>query len=370
MNDGPRVRADLAELVGYHTPDLDVDVRLNTNESPYPPPPGFVDALADAARRIAYHRYPDREARALRVAIAASLGVDPESVWAANGSNEVIQVLLLAFGGPGRRALVFTPTYSLHTKIAEATATGVVAVGRDDRFGVDAAAVADACREHDPAVVFFCSPNNPTGTLECRDAVEVAAGDEGRLVVVDEAYAEFCDETALDLVAERPNVVVVRTMSKAWSMPALRLGYMVAPPALVGAVAPAHLPYHLGAFTQEAGRIALGFGAEMAARVALVREERGRLYTALTEMEAIRVWPSAANFLFLEVDGGSRSRADAVWDGLVARSVLVRNFASLPHTPGCLRVTVGTPDENTRFLVALHEALAETDPRSRPPAPE
>lgn len=351
------MRADLAELVGYHSPDLDVDVRLNTNESPYPPPPGFVDALADAARRIAYHRYPDREARALRVAIAGSLGVDPESVWAANGSNEVIQVLLLAFGGPGRRALVFTPTYSLHTKIAEATATGVVAVGRDDRFGVDAAAVADTCREHDPAVVFFCSPNNPTGNLESRAAIEAAADDEGRLVVVDEAYGEFCDETALGLVAERPNVVVVRTMSKAWSMPAVRLGYMVAPPALVDALAPAHLPYHLSAFTQEAGRIALGFGAEMAARVALLREERGRVYSALAAMEAVRVWPSAANFLFLEVGGGSRERAAAVWEGLAARSVLVRDFSAQPHTPGCLRVTVGTPEENARFLAALGEAL-------------
>lgn len=359
MSGGPRLRDDLSELGGYHSPDLDVDVRLNTNESPFPPPEAFVDALAAAARRIVYNRYPDREARALRSAIADCVGVEAGSVWAANGSNEVIQVLLLAFGGPGRSALVFTPTYSMHTKIAEATATTVVDVARGDGFGAGAAAVEAACGQHRPDVVFFCNPNNPTGTLESRAAIEAAATDSERLVVVDEAYGEFADTTALDLVASRENVVIVRTMSKAWSMPALRLGYMVAAPALVAALAPAHLPYHLSAFTQEAGRIALGFRAEMAARVALLGEERGRLYTALEETEGIRVWPSAANFVFFEIGGGDESRAQAVWEGLVARSVLVRNFAHLPRTRGCLRVTVGTPAENTRFLAALDESLAD-----------
>lgn len=356
---GPPLREDLAELVGYHSPEVDVDVRLNTNESPYPPPPAFVDAAADTARRIVYNRYPDREARALRAEIAASLGVGADSVWAANGSNEVIQVLLLAFGGPGRRALVFTPTYSMHTKIAEATATAVVAEARDGDFRVDAAAVTAACARHRPDVVFFCSPNNPTGTLDPLDAVAAAASDPERLVVVDEAYGEFCDETAIGMVPTRPNVVVVRTMSKAWSMPAVRLGYLVAPPAVVRALAPAHLPYHLSAFTQEAGRLALGFHAEMRTRVALVREERGRVYAELSALDGVRVWPSAANFLFFEVAGASPGLADSVWEGLVARSVLVRNFASLPATPGCLRVTVGTHEENTRFLAALRDSLVD-----------
>ncbi|MBX7160801.1 MAG: histidinol-phosphate transaminase [Acidimicrobiia bacterium] len=359
--DGPRLRDDLSELVGYHSPDVDVDVRLNTNESPYPPPRGFVDALAGAAPRIAYNRYPDREARVLRAAIAASIGVDPGSVWAGNGSNEVIQVLLLAFGGSQRRALVFAPTYSMHTKIAEATATAVVTEARDADFTVDAAAVEDACVRHRPDIVFFCSPNNPTGTLEPHDAVTVAAADSRRLVIVDEAYAEFCDETAVGMVATHPNVVVVRTMSKAWSMPALRLGYLVAPPELVRALTPAHLPYHLNAFTQEAGRLALDYGAEMRTRVALAREERGRLYAELAACEGVRVWPSAANFLLFEVEGGP-GRAGAVWEGLVRRSVLVRDFASNATTPGCLRVTVGTPEENTRFLAALRDALAEVRP--------
>lgn len=353
---GPRLRPDLEELVGYHSPKVDVDVRLNTNESPFPPPPAFVEALAEAAGRIVYNRYPDKDATALRAGLAAAAGVEPGAVWAGNGSNEVIQVLLLAFGGPGRSALVFAPTYSMHTKIAEATATAVVTVERDGDFLVDSAAVERACEIHRPDVVFFCSPNNPTGAIEERGGIEAAARLPERLVVVDEAYGEFCDETAVGLVGERDNVVVVRTMSKAWSIPALRLGYLVAPPALVACLGPAHLPYHLNAFTQEAGRIALRFGDEMAARVALVRGERDRLFAALSTTAGLRAWPSAANFLLFEVEGGP-ARADAVWQALVERSVLVRNFASLPYTPGCLRVTVGTPDENTRFLAALRAAL-------------
>jgi len=352
---GPRPREDLAELVGYHSPQVDVDVRLNTNESPYPPPAAFVEALADAARRLVYHRYPDRDAAGLRAALGRHLGVEPESLFCANGSNEVIQVLLLAFGGAERTALLFTPTYSMHTKIAEATGTRVASAPRDVDFAVSPEEVVAACDRHDPHVVFFCSPNNPSGNLERRDAIEAAAADSRRLVVVDEAYGEFCADSALGVVSARTNVVVVRTMSKAWSMPALRLGYMVAPPQLVHSLGPAHLPYHLNAFTQEAGRIALRFAHETESRVALINEERGHLYSELASCSDVTVWPSAANFLLFRPDAMD---ASDVWAGLVERGVLVRNFSALAGTAGCLRVTVGTPEENTRFLDALTDVLA------------
>lgn len=346
----PRLRDDLAELSGYHSPQVDVDVRLNTNESPFPPPVAFVAALSDKVREIALNRYPDRQVSDLRRAIADFVGVDVANVFAASGSNEVIQVLLLAYGGPGRSAVVFDPTYRMHTHIAEITTTQVVSVRRGNGFVTTPELVDETLAAHDPDIVFFCNPNNPTGTPEPRAVVETAAERPDRLVIVDEAYAEFAQVSHLDLAVSMPNVVVCRTMSKAWSLPALRVGYMVACPEIIADLATAHLPYHLDALAQAAGCLALDdFCAEMTERVALIVAERKRVSGRLESMPGIQIWPSAANFILFrtELDG------DEVWSRLVDAGVLVRNAAGWEGTTGCLRVTVGTHEENDRFLDAL-----------------
>jgi histidinol-phosphate aminotransferase len=348
------VRPDLALMEGYHSPQVEVSVRLNTNEAPLPPPDGFADALADEVRTIPFHRYPDRKARALRAGLADLHGVDAAQVFCANGSNEVLQCLLLAVGGPGRRVALFEPTYQLHAHIARITGTEVVTGRRGADFGLDLAEVARVIEAFDPVVTFLCSPNNPTGRAEPGDVVEQVVAQAPGLVVVDEAYGQFAPWSAVPLVSDEGRVVVVRTFSKTWSMAANRLGYLIGPPALVEALEDVALPYHLDAIKQAAGRIALRFRGEMEARVAGIVEERGRLAGALADLP-VESWPSDANFiLFRPVARG----ATAVWEALVERSVLVRDCSTWPGLDGCLRVTVGTPAENTTFLKALTELLS------------
>jgi histidinol-phosphate aminotransferase len=340
-------------MEGYHSPQLDVDVRLNTNEAPNPPPPGFAEGLAAAVAGIDWHRYPDRSYRALRSAIADHHGVAPEQVFAANGSNEVLQTLCLAYGGPGRTAAVFEPTYALHSHIARITGTEVAVGERGADFTLDVAEVRSVLAATAPAITFLCSPNNPTGMIEPEDVVRAVADEAPGLVVVDEAYGQFAPWSALELVdGDRP-LVVTRTFSKTWSMAAARLGYLVGPAWLVADLEKVVLPYHLDAMTQVAGTVALGFADEMRARVAGIVEERGRVAAALADLP-VDVWPSAANFVLFR----PRQRdGDQVWKDLVERSVLVRNCASWPRLDGCLRVTIGTPGEDDAFLDALRQVL-------------
>ncbi len=349
-----KVREDLGDLEGYHSPQVDVAVRLNTNESPYPPPDAWRQALLDELSSLPFQRYPDRDATELRTAIAALHGLGPDSVLAANGSNEVIQALCLAFGGPGRKAAVFRPTYLMHSHIARITATAVVEGERDEDFGLDLTEIDRVVGGEQPAITFLCSPNNPTGRLEPDGAIERVLAAGSGLVVVDEAYGQFAPRSAVELIEPGRPLVVVRTFSKTWSMAAARLGYLVGPPDVIEAVGSVLLPYHLDAMKQAAGRLALHFGSEMEARVAMIVEERGRMVAALGELP-VDTWPSAANFILF------RPRAkdgEKVWQELLARSVLVRNCAGWPRLDGCLRVTVGTAAENDAFLSALEEVLA------------
>lgn len=348
------LRADLGLGEGYHSAQVDVDVRLNTNESPYPPPQGWRDDLRDLISSVPFHRYPDRSARALREALAELHDVRPDQVFVGNGSNEVLQALLLAYGGPGRTAATFEPTYALHSHIAHVTATRVVEGERRDDFTLDLAAVASLLDAHRPEITFLCSPNNPTGRAEPEDTVRAVVDAAPGLVVVDEAYGQFASWSALSCVSDEAPVIVVRTFSKTWSMAAARLGYLVAPASVVEGLERVILPYHLDAVKQAAGRLALRYRAEMEARVKTLVDERQRLAAALGAMP-VDTWPSEANFiLFRPRDRGG----DDVWQALVDRSVLVRNCSSWPRLGGCLRVTVGTPEENDAFLTALSEVLS------------
>jgi histidinol-phosphate aminotransferase len=351
------IRPDLVSLDGYHSAQVDVEVRLNTNESPLPPPDAWLEALRNELGRIDFNRYPDRQASELRAAVARSHGVRPEQVFCANGSNEVLQCLLLAYGGPGRTVALFEPTYTLHRHIAMITGTQVAAGSRTDDFELDPDEVSRVLTEAQPIITFLCSPNNPTGRADPPETVAQVVASTTGLVVVDEAYGQFAPSSALDLVrAGGPGsdrVAVVRTFSKTWSMAAGRLGYLVASPAVVAACELVTLPYHLDSVKQVAGRLALQFDDAMRARVAVLREERGRIAAAFAEMP-LQTWPSDANFiLFRPTDRPARQ----VWQSLLDASVLVRDCSEWPGLTGCLRVTVGLPEENDRFLAALHAAL-------------
>ncbi len=355
MSAVPALRPDLEALEGYHSPQVAAEVRLNTNESPYPPPAAFAEALDRELRQLPLHRYPDRAAGRLRAAVAELHGVSPDRVFCANGSNEVLQCLLLAFGGPGRRALTFEPTYALHAHIARLTGTGLVTVERGDDFTIDPAVAGAALARHRPDLAFLCSPNNPTGRVDPPSLVAAVLEGAPGLVVVDEAYGQFAHWSALSLTgtAGSDGLVVVRTFSKTWALAGARLGYCVAAPEVVAACEQVVLPYHLSSLTQAAGLAALAFRPEMEQRVAAVAEERGRVAAALGQLP-VTTWPSEANFILFRP---ARPAAE-VWQALLDRSVLVRDCSSWDHLRGCLRVTVGTPAENDRFLSALEECLA------------
>ncbi len=341
---------------GYHSPQIDVAVRLNTNESPVAPPQEFRDAVAEAVRDVDWNRYPDRGAKTLRSKLAARYGLEPSQVFAANGSNEIIQSVLLAYGGPGRSVAVFEPTYAMHSQIARSTSTEVVTGERNHDFSLDMDEVRRVVTTHEPAVVFLCSPNNPTGIVDPPESVsEVLAMVEsyGGLLFVDEAYGQFSAVSATSLLGENRSLVVSRTFSKTWSMAAARLGYLLGPSWLMESLELVVLPYHLDAVTQIAGTVALDFADAMDARVAMLVEERGRLVEAMADLP-VEIWPSGANFVLFRPTGAD---GEAVWQQLVDSSVLVRNCATWDRLDGCLRVTVGTRDEGDRFLEALKSTL-------------
>jgi histidinol-phosphate aminotransferase len=352
------VRDDLRALEGYHSPQVHVRVRLNTNESPFPPPPAWRDAFAAELSRVEWHRYPDRAATALREGIAEQHGVRPDQVFAANGSNEVLQTLLLAYAGPGRTVATFEPTYQLHGHIARLTGARVAEGERADDFTLDLDEVRRVIGEARPTVTFLCSPNNPTGLVEpeanVRTVLSLVQEQGDSLLVVDEAYGQFAAWSAMGLVHDDIPLVVSRTFSKTWSMAGARLGYLVGPSWLVDELDKVVLPYHLDVAKQIAGRLALTFVHEMEDRVSVVVAERERLTAAMAAMP-IDVFPSGANFILF------RPRTVAgrdVWQGLLDRSVLIRDCSGWPRLGGCLRVTIGTPAENDEFLTALSEVIA------------
>ncbi|MDF4250077.1 histidinol-phosphate transaminase [Streptomyces sp. WMMB303] len=368
------IRDELRGKSPYGAPQLDVPVRLNTNENPYPLPEALVARIAERVTEAARHlnRYPDRDAVELRTGLAdylsrtAGHSVDHRQVWAANGSNEVLQQLLQAFGGPGRTALGFEPSYSMHALLARGTGTGWLSGPRDDDFTIDTEAAVRAIAEHRPDVVFVCSPNNPTGTavseetvLALHDAAQAARPEHGALVVVDEAYGEFSHHPSLlPLIEGRPRLVLSRTMSKAFGAAGLRLGYLAAAPAVVDAVQLVRLPYHLSAVTQATALAALEHTDTLLGYVAQLKAERDRLVSELRAL-GCEVTDSDANFVqFGRFDGAAGSHA--VWEALLARGVLVRDNG----VPGRLRVTAGTPEENDTFLDAVRAVLKELKEKS------
>jgi histidinol-phosphate aminotransferase len=357
------LRPDLRGRTAYGAPQLDVPVALNTNESSYPVPPVVVRAALEAleADLSGLNRYPDREFTDLRKALTdylekqAGVTVRPEQLWAGNGSNEVLSHIVQAFGGHGRTALGFTPSYSMHPIITETLGTTWVDGLREaETFELTVESAVAQARQHDPSIVFLCSPNNPTGTalpFEVIAAVLEAA--PNAVVVVDEAYAEFArpgTPSALTLLAQHPRLVVTRTMSKAFAFAGGRLGYLVAASELVDALRLVRLPYHLSTPTQTIARVALEHADLMLSTVETIKEQRDRIVADLAALGATPV-ASDSNFVLF----GGLPDEKATWQALLERGILVRDVGIRHH----LRVTAGTPEETTRFLDAMMQ-LAPT----------
>jgi histidinol-phosphate aminotransferase len=345
------LREDLRGRSPYGAPQLDVPIRLNTNENPYPPPPELVADVTKAVHTAAeeLHRYPDRNAVGLRTDLAAYLTVSTDvpltsaNVWAANGSNEILQQLMQAFGGPGRVAVGFEPSYSMHPIIAAGTRTEWLPAPRRSDFSLDVKAAAAALHAHQPDLTFLTSPNNPTGQSLDPDDLAVLVDAAPGIVVVDEAYAEFSDRpSAITLLGTHSHkLVVCRTMSKAFAFAGGRLGYLAAAPAVVDALQLVRLPYHLSALTQAAARASLRHADATLGSVALLRAERDRVVPAL-RAAGYDVVPSDANFVLF----GRFADAPRAWRAFLDRGVLIRDVGIPEH----LRVTIGTPEENDAFL--------------------
>ena len=348
------LREDLRGKTPYGAPQLAVPVRLNTNENPHPPTQALIDDVTSSVRDVAgdLHRYPDRDAVALRTDLAAYLsaqtGVDVgvENLWAANGSNEILQQLLQAFGGPGRSAIGFVPSYSMHPIISDGTQTEWLVANRADDFSIDAEVAVHAIKERNPDIVFVASPNNPSGQSVSLDELRrlLEAMTTG-ILILDEAYGEFSSQlSAVNLVGEFPTkLVVTRTMSKAFAFAGGRLGYLIAAPAVIDALLLVRLPYHLSSITQAAARAALRHADDTLGSVATLIAERNRIADALTSM-GFRVIPSDANFLLF----GEFADAPATWQRYLDAGILIRDVG----IPRYLRATIGLADENDALLEA------------------
>ncbi|HUH68349.1 MAG TPA: histidinol-phosphate transaminase [Mycobacterium sp.] len=363
------LRDDLRGKSPYGAPQLAVPVRLNTNENPHPPTQALIDDVARSVAQVAadLHRYPDRDAVALRRDLASylttqtgtQLGV--ENLWAANGSNEILQQLLQAFGGPGRSAIGFVPSYSMHPIISDGTRTQWLEAARADDFSLDVDTAVAAIIDRRPDVVFIASPNNPSGQSvslpDLRRLLDVVPG----ILIVDEAYGEFSSQpSAVALVQEYPTkLVVTRTMSKAFAFAGGRLGYLVATPAVIDAMLLVRLPYHLSSVTQAAARAALRHADDTLSSVAALIVERERVTTALARM-GFRVIPSDANFVLF----GEFADAPATWQRYLDAGILIRDVG----IPGYLRATTGLTDENDAFLRASAQ-IAATELAPATPSP-
>jgi histidinol-phosphate aminotransferase len=351
------LRDDLRGSEPYGAPQLPDGIQLNVNENSYGVPEAVQAAIAKEIDKVLgkLHRYPDRDFTELRTSIAEYLPgeLTSEHVWAANGSNEILQQFHQAFGGPGRLTLSFGPTYSMYPIIAKGTLTDYVEIPREKDYELSQSYVLEAIEEHKPNIVILCNPNNPTGTQIDLELIEAAYEATDGMLLIDEAYAEFSDQpSAITLLKGRPRMVVSRTMSKAFAFAGVRLGYMLSDPAVVDAMRLVRLPYHLSALTQAAAIAALANSELMLSNVKLLSSERDRVAARLAGLD-LKVLPSSSNFLLVEGFANPRG----VFDYLLSNGLIVRKTT----IPGALRITIGTAEENNRLLELLPSAVASLD---------
>lgn len=347
-------RSDLAEVQPYRAPQLDAAVKLNTNESPYPPPEEFIQSLHRKLEGLSLNRYPQRDFEQAREALAKYVGTLTERIWIANGSNEVLLQVLLAFGGSERKVLTFEPTYAMHSHITKVSGSRHLRARRNPDYSIDLETSIDALRSQRPDIVFLCSPNNPTGNSMAEEQVRALCEATPGLVVLDEAYAEFAGTSFARLIEDHENLVVTRSFSKAWRLAGARVGYLVSQPWVIEEILKVRLPYHLSALTQAVVLVAAEHGEEILSTVETTRHERDRLWRELSTTRGITAFPSHANFIFFRCDAVP---ASIVWQGLLDKGILIRDFSDMPGCEGCLRVSVGTPEQDEKFLEALSEIV-------------
>lgn len=347
------VRSDLTGLEPYVSPQRPARYRLNTNESPYEPSPAFRSELVGAMSAVELNRYPDKDAHDLCEELSLRNEWPQEGISVANGSNEVLLHLCLAYAGTSRTVLTFEPTYPLHSLIPRMTGAEVVQLARDDFFEVDLDAAVATINDRRPEIVMVCSPNNPTGVLEPLPGIEALLAEAPGIVIVDEAYSEFAGsgDSARGLLEEHPNLVVTKTFSKAWGLAGARIGYALGHPSLIEGLALVRLPYHLSALSQVTALVALRHANESMRLAAAVAEERDRIAIELQAM-GVKTIPSHANFVLFEVDDPPR-----VWTALLERDVLIRIYTGSPGLEHALRVTAGRPRDTEVFLAAMREIL-------------
>ncbi len=345
----PTPRSDLGVSKGYHSSQIDVRIRLNTNESPFPPPAELLERWSELVTKLPLNRYPDRHAIELCKDIARFHNVSSDMVFVANGSNEVLLNLLLSYGGKGAKALSFEPTYAMYETISRMTSTSYVALERDADFLIEARDLLQRVDEVDPEVIFLCQPNNPTGIIESDEILDILTDRGKSLIVVDEAYGQFCQESSIGRVNENENLVVVRTFSKIWALAGMRIGYCIANKEIIDVLWNVTLPYHLDMSKALLASLSFDYVPEMETRVSMLIHERERVSKELAVL-GFTVWPSGTNFVLFRPNGVDGSK---LWHRLVQEGILIRDWTSWPRLDNCLRVTIGTEYENDQFLAAL-----------------
>jgi histidinol-phosphate aminotransferase len=347
-------RVNIKSIRPYQVPKIKIKVKLSSNENPYPLPSEIVKEFLMEAEKLALNRYPDPEVYELRSEISSSFGFSSENILLGNGSNELIMALFLAYGGPDRNYLHLPPTYGIYKLVAQITDTKISELYRSAKdFGLTP--ILEEILASQTNLLFICNPNNPTGNLISISLIEKIVRETDSLIVVDEAYGEFGQKSAISLVREYPNIVVLKTFSKAFSLAGLRIGFLIASSPIIKALEKVKLPYNVNALSQCMARLVWRNQVKLKSSIKLIVKERERLYKALKELNRLRVYPSAANFILFKVKG----KGQIVWEKLVKRGILIRNFSSTSALQDCLRVTIGTPEENNFFLANLREILKE-----------
>lgn len=348
----PRIRDDLADLKPYSVPVVKTRIELDKNENPWNLPAEILSEIQNALQNFKFNRYPDIAATELRRTIASYYGLDMDEVLVGSGSNEVILDLMLAFGGAGRVALTLEPTYSMHSIIARISGTRVESLPLTPDFAIDVENALSRISEIEPNVIFVCNPNNPTGNLVDGQVVEEFLKSNA-LVIVDEAYGEFSKESVLNFLSESPNLAIVKTFSKAFRLASLRVGYLLANRELVEELQRVKLSYNVNAFSQMVAQIVFSKRHLLEGAVEEIIGERERLFRELNKMAGLTAYPSQTNFILFRTERD----AGEIFDGLVKEGILLRNFSHKPGLENCLRVTVGTQQENDDFLEALRKII-------------
>lgn len=358
MNTLRACAAQLNTMEVYDPKYLPAKALLSANENPHDISKALRSEIAAQIALTPFNRYPDPLAHDLRKSIAAANGLDAKQVLVGNGGDELLFNLMLAWGGPGRKLLNVPPTFSVYAHNAALTKTEIVDVWRKPDFKIDEERVLERVAQGDIDIVIITSPNNPTGDCAEERFIEKLLQTSDTLVLVDEAYGEFCSSSVLPLIKEHKNLAVLHTFSKAYSLAAIRLGYVFAHAEVIEALIKVRQPYSVNAVSQAIGRCVFEHREKFVQEIALINEQRDTLYSELSTMENVKVYQSAANFLLIKVEN-----AHTIWEKLYERGVLVRDFSTTPGLANCLRVSIGTPNENALFLNELKALLENREAR-------